>query len=241
MKTIYKLSGMHCQSCVAKLSDALNGIVGVESAKVTLDPPQAIVEGHGLDSDQVVQTITSAGDYSAEEVSTEAVPTKSATATKSKLATYYPLILIVSFLIFGSVILQFRSGHWDWMYFMSDFMGGFFVVFGFFKLLDLRGFATAYQTYDIIAAKSPKYAIVYPFIEVALGAAYLMRFELFWVNVITLVVMLIGSIGVLQSVLQKRKIRCACLGTVFELPMTTVTVVEDVGMAAMAAIMIAIT
>ncbi|WP_417748583.1 MauE/DoxX family redox-associated membrane protein [Rosistilla oblonga] len=76
-------------------------------------------------------------------------------------------------------------------------------------------------------------------IEVALGIAYLLRFELFWTNTITLIVMSVGSVGVLRSLMQKRKIQCACLGTEFELPMTTVTLVEDVGMAAMAAIMLA--
>jgi hypothetical protein len=54
-------------------------------------------------------------------------------------------------------------------------------------------------------------------------------------NIVTLVVMLIGSIGVLRAVLYKRRIRCACLGTSLNLPMTTVTIVEDLGMAAMAA------
>ncbi len=51
--------------------------------------------------------------------------------------------------------------------------------------------------------------------------------------------MSIGSVGVLRSLMQKRKIQCACLGTVFELPMTTVTLVENVGMAVMAAMMLA--
>jgi hypothetical protein len=55
------------------------------------------------------------------------------------------------------------------------------------------------------------------------------------VNLTTLVVMSVSSIGVIQSVLQKRKIRCACLGTVFNLPMSTVTLVEDGLMIAMAA------
>jgi hypothetical protein len=47
--------------------------------------------------------------------------------------------------------------------------------------------------------------------------------------------MAVSSIGVIQSVFQKRKIRCACLGTVFNLPMSTVTLVEDGLMIAMAA------
>ena len=79
---------------------------------------------------------------------------------------------------------------------------------------------------------------MYPFIELGLGVAYLLRWELTIINWITLVLMLIGSIGVLQALLKKNAIRCACLGTALNLPMTTVTLVEDLGMAAMAAAML---
>ena len=236
----YEITGMHCQSCVGKLTDALSELNEVDSAVVTLDPPLARVKGSGIDSDRIAGVVASAGDYSAEEVSGEVLKSMSTLQAKSKLATYYPLILIVTFLLVGCVILQLRSGAWSWMDYMSDFMGGFFVVFGFFKLLDLRGFADAFQTYDVIASKFRGYGFAYPFIEVALGIAYLLHFELFWTNATTLIVMSVGSVGVLRSLMQKRKIQCACLGTVFELPMTTVTLVEDVGMATMAAMMLAI-
>jgi len=46
--------------------------------------------------------------------------------------------------------------------------------------------------------------------------------------------------GVLQSVLNKRRIRCACLDVVFNLPMTTITIVEDALMIVMSMIMISI-
>jgi hypothetical protein len=54
-------------------------------------------------------------------------------------------------------------------------------------------------------------------------------------NSVTLVLMLVGAAGVLKALLDKRAIRCACLGTALNLPMTTVTLVEDLTMAAMAA------
>lgn len=134
---------------------------------------------------------------------------------KPGLTTYFPLILIVAFLVVGSCVLQFRGGAWDWKLWMADFMGGFFLVFGFFKFLDWRGFADAYQIYDVIAAKFCGSALVYPLIEIGQGLAFLIRINLFWINVAALNVMLIGSIGVLWRLLQKRQIRCACLGTVF--------------------------
>lgn len=56
---------------------------------------------------------------------------------------------------------------------------------------------------------------------------------------VTIVVLGVSSIGVIQSNLNKRKIKCACLGDVFNLPMSTVTIVEDVSMVAMAGFMLA--
>ncbi|HYF54378.1 MAG TPA: MauE/DoxX family redox-associated membrane protein, partial [Salinarimonas sp.] len=122
---------------------------------------------------------------------------------------------------------------------MLDFMAGFFLVFSFFKLLDLRGFADAYRSYDVIARRSRLWALAYPFVELALGVAYLLRWQLTVVNAVTLVLMIVGSVGVVRALLQKNRIRCACLGTALNLPMTTVTLVEDLGMAAMAALMLA--
>jgi len=89
--------------------------------------------------------------------------------------------------------------------------------------------------YDVVARYIPLYGYAYPFIELLLGVAYITVFQPFATNLATLVVMSASSLGVIQSLLNKRKIRCACLGTVFNLPMSTVTLVEDSLMVTMAA------
>lgn len=104
----------------------------------------------------------------------------------------------------------------------------------------LEAFAQAYSKYDIIAAKSGRYAHIYPFIEIALGLAYLFSFHLPIVNWLTLILMLINSVGVALSLRKKNKIMCACMGTVFRIPMSWVTLAEDLLMACMAAVMILI-
>jgi len=55
---------------------------------------------------------------------------------------------------------------------------------------------------------------------------------------VTFLLMSFSALGVIQSVLNRTKIRCACLGTVFQLPMSTITIVEDLGMALMALLML---
>ena len=119
---------------------------------------------------------------------------------------------------------------------MNVFMAGFFLTFSFFKLLDLKGFEESYSMYDIVAKKLKTWGFIYAFIELALGIAYATNFQPFVTNIVTLVVMSVSIIGVLQSVLNKQKIQCACLGAVFNLPMSTVTIIEDALMIAMSAI-----
>jgi uncharacterized membrane protein YphA (DoxX/SURF4 family) len=121
---------------------------------------------------------------------------------------------------------------------MEHFMAGFFLVFSFFKMLNLQGFAETYSTYDIVAKKWNGWGYVYAFIELALGIAFLIGFNPLITNGVTFVVMSLSIIGVLQSVMNKRKIRCACLGAVFNLPMSTVTIIEDALMIAMSFIML---
>lgn len=117
-------------------------------------------------------------------------------------------------------------------------MGLFFIVFGSFKIMNLRGFVEAYSMYDLLAQRSTLYAYLYPFIELSLGIAYLMRWHLTAINGITLVLMLISAAGVARELAQGRAIMCACLGVVFKIPMTYVTLAEDLLMAVMAMIML---
>jgi hypothetical protein len=187
----------------------------------TLDRAVASVGQYHLSDGKSPSTISTAPD--------------SASAPKESL---YPLFLIVAY-IAGTVALvalatSERSPH----VLMRYFMGGFFLVFSFFKLLDLRGFADAYRSYDVVARAWPAWGFVYPFVELALGAAYVLNLNTIATNLVTLVLMLVGAVGVFKALLDKRTIRCACLGTALNLPMTTITLVEDLGMAAMAAVML---
>lgn len=120
--------------------------------------------------------------------------------------------------------------------FVRIFMGVFFLVFGLFKLLDLRGFVMSYIGYDIVAKRFTAYAWIYPFIELALAFGYF--FSVTYTDWATLVFMAIGSIGVFKELMRGSKIKCACLGTYIKLPLTTVSLFEDVVMGVMALLMV---
>jgi len=143
-----------------------------------------------------------------------------------KWQSYQPLIIILTF----CVVLSFSHGH-----FMTSFMGYFFLFLSLFKFFDLKGFVEGFSTYDLITKRFRVYGYAYPFIELFLGLAYLAKFELHYINCITLVVMTVSGIGVLKSVLAGQKLKCACLGTMLNVPLSTVSILENFGMSAMAA------
>ena len=157
------------------------------------------------------------------------------------LKTYQPLLTIVGLILLPVLALAWRdalAGSLQWMRSMQMFMAGFFLVFSGFKFLDLPGFADGYATYDLLARRLKAYGYIYPFLELGLGLAYLTGYRLDTINIVTLVLMLFSGLGVADSIIHKRKFQCACLGTVIKVPLTTVTLVEDFGMAAMAALML---
>jgi len=150
-----------------------------------------------------------------------------------KLSDFTPLVIIFSLIILFTLIRQYFTG-FNLENAMNDFMAGFFIIFSAFKLLNWKGFADAYTTYDLLAMRSRAYAYLYPLIEMALGLSYLFRYQLGVANWITLAVMGISSIGVARALRDKKQIPCACLGVVFKIPMTYVTFIEDVVMVVMA-------
>jgi hypothetical protein len=91
-----------------------------------------------------------------------------------------------------------------------------------------------------LAKALPAYGWVYPFIETALGLMFLLRFEIDIALVATIVVLGITTIGVTRSLFSKKVIKCACLGTALNLPMTEATFIENTIMLVMAAWMLLI-
>ena len=147
------------------------------------------------------------------------------TEVKSDLQQLFPLFLIFCYIITASVLLN--SKPWELGAFMLDFMGLFYIVFSFFKFLDLKGFPKSFRMYDPLAKVVPVYGWLYPFIEVILGVMFLTRFEISIALVTTLIILGITTIGVTKALLSKKAIQCACLGTALKLPMTKATFIEN--------------
>lgn len=118
---------------------------------------------------------------------------------------------------------------------MHDFMGFFLLNLALLKFFDLPGFADGFQKYDLLAKRSRRYALAYPFIELALGLGYLAFWPPATVYVATMIVLGFGTLGVVTALARGLDLKCASLGTALKVPLTTVALVEDVALFAMAA------
>jgi hypothetical protein len=229
---------LRCGACVESVRPLLDAAPDVARWSADVSNPDKVltVEGEGVTAERVDALIRPAGYHVLGEVPAPvAMAAAPAAKTDEKPVTYFPLALVLFYLLAGTAAAEVAAGSFDPMRAMRHFMAGFFLVFSFFKLLDVRAFADAYRGYDVVAAKWPAYGYAYPFIELALGLAYLANVVPVWTNAVTLLVMGVSAIGVVKALLAKRKIRCACLGAVFNLPMSKITLIEDGLMLVMAA------
>lgn len=231
MKKRYHISGMTCVGCQKTVSERINNIAAVKAVEVALDSGLARIESkRSLTIKELSKTLGSK--YTVREASQDVLKLK-----ESKLKQLTPLLLIFVYLLVGTLSLSYQlqlSAERG----MQIFMGLFFIVFSFFKFLDYKGFPESFKRYDPLAKNIPIYASIYPFLETALGIAFLGAWQLPIVLSVTIGVLSFTSFGVLRALVQKEEIQCACLGTALKLPMTEATLIENAVMMIMSSMLL---
>ena len=236
MTHTYQLTGMTCGGCEASVKSNLLKLPEVTSVEVSKDTQLATI---AMEKHIAIADLQNAiGGTGSKYQITATQHSESMEQAKNWFDTYKPILLIFGYITLITVLVQAGKSNVDFMEWMRHFMAGFFLVFSFFKFLDLKGFAESYAMYDVVAKRIPAWGYIYPFVELALGLAFCINFQPYLTNVATLIIMSVSIIGVLQSVLNKKTIQCACLGAVFNLPMSTITIIEDALMIAMSGAML---
>jgi cation transport ATPase len=232
MKQTINISGMTCEACEYKIQHVFSQIPSVKSVIAKHSNNSVTIESdENISKETILEVLKPHSKYGLiDKPITDLEIDKS--EIQSWTSQYYPLFLITGFITAVSFLTSFHLGiyemnHFELRMFLHNFMAGFFLVFSFFKLLDVKAFAESFQMYDLLAAKVPFYGKIYPFIELTLGLLCLIHFQEKYVYIADIIIMGFGALGVIQSVIDKRKIKCACLGTVFNLPMSTVTIIEN--------------
>ncbi len=107
------------------------------------------------------------------------------------------------------------------------------------KLQDVERFSTMFLNYDLLARRWVPYSYLYPFGE-ALAGVLMLAGVLRWVSApVAFVIGSIGAVSVLKAVyVDKRELKCACVGGTSNVPLGLVSLLENLVMVAMAAWMV---
>ena len=233
MKSILQISGMTCEGCKSSVEDKLSSLNGVDNVQVDLARGEAVIYSKNPVSLSLIkETLPPKYSLINKEGINLATHGDDVTIKVSKIKQLKPLFIILGYIFITSILLNYKN--WNSSNAMLDFMGLFYIIFSFFKILDIKGFSMSFRMYDPLAKQAPIYGYIYPFIEVILGMMFLIRFEVNIALILTVIVLGITTIGVTQTLINKRSIKCACLGTTLNLPMTEATFIENALMILMA-------
>lgn len=232
----FNVSGMSCESCVLKISEALMNEGDIQDLAVSLHSPNIRFRSEkDFDAEKVGRILAPLKKY---EVLPFTHAISPASALYKTVAQYWPLVLLFSFSA-GIPALHVIGGNLGFDRWMYESMGIVLVSLSYFKLLDLPKFAEGFSTYDPVAKKFYWYGYIYPFLELISGVAFLMSFSVEWVSGLVVLFLSSTTYGVVRALAEKRQFQCACLGTIFKLPLTKVTIIENTLMIAISILMLA--
>lgn len=226
MKYKFFIHGISCASCVEKITKQLTHESDVFNLSFSSNNTRIEFESNTeVDILRLNLLLAKIGDYALSTEENKSLDDSS----------YKPIYLILAYLLAINIVICYKG---MWMDFMANFMASFFLVFSFFKMLDLKGFANGYASYDIVAKKFHSYGYVYPFLELGFGFAYMIFPENIYLNIAVFFVMLISTIGIIKAKLTKQKFYCVCVGTLLKAPLGSLAIIEGVSMALMSLLMI---
>lgn len=159
----------------------------------------------------------------------QAVPDADAISYKPVVAVFAMaglMALAVSFAAFGDA-LTVRAAEW--------FIGFSMCLLAMLKLQDIEKFSTMFLGYDLLARRWVRYAYIYPFAE-GLAGLLMIAGALHWLSIpIALFIGTVGAVSVFKAVyIDKRQIKCACVGGSSKVPLGFVSLTENLMMVGMA-------
>lgn len=220
----FNISGITCSACIEKITELLEKKLDIKNLTFSQENSQIEFDSAAdIDAKRLNILLATIGKYT---VAVDSIDDTS----------YKPIYLIFGYLIAVNLLITMKNFQIE--VFMANFMAGFFLIFSFFKMLDLKGFAEGYASYDIVAKRFFNYGYAYPFIELGFGIGYLLFSKSLFLNIIVFIVMLISSAGVIKAKLSKQSFYCACVGTFLKVPLGTLAIIENLTMTIMSLLMI---
>ena len=107
------------------------------------------------------------------------------------------------------------------------------------KLKDLYSFTNSFITYDLLAMRWLRYGYIYPFLEAYAGIGMVAQLPAIAVAPFSLFIGTVGAISVFKAVyVDKRELKCACVGGDSNVPLGFVSLSENIFMIAGALLML---
>ena len=148
---------------------------------------------------------------------------------REKLVTYLPVfyVYIFSLLISLNIVffydLNLRSA-------VLYFLGFFSLIFGSLKLFNLKSYINSLLEYDFVAQRFVLYGYLFPFFEILFGVLFILQIEILWLEYLCLSLFLLNTVVIANALEKRRNFTCACMGGLFNLPLSTVSLVESLTM-----------
>ena len=140
-------------------------------------------------------------------------------------ASAFLMALAVAWAALGEV-LAIRTVEW--------FIAISMCILAILKLRDLESFSNQFLGYDLLAQRVVRYAYVYPFVELLAGVAMIGGVLIPIASPAALFIGTVGAVSVFKAVyLDKRELKCACVGGNSNVPLGAISLTENLMMMAM--------
>ena len=234
MNEVFKVSGMTCDGCANSIKEALELNKFISSVNINLEDENININSDkNFTVNELNSLIEKLGKYKIYE---EKFTSKIIEYFSSKKTLLLALLLV----LISSLSLQVSKDNFELNEWMISYMGIFFLIFSFLKLIDVKGFSGSFKKYDLISKMIPGFAITYPFLELFLALAFLSSYFLITSYIMTLIFMTSQFFGVFISLQKKEVIKCACMGSSINIDISTLTLIENFVMILMSSYMIII-
>ena len=197
----------------------------------TREETEAFQEKHGVDTTPQtwIDSERIGGYDSLREYFGQNVPEEDETSYKPVIAIFavgFLTALAVSWALFGTIFTV-RAAEW--------FIAISMTLLALQKLQDVESFSTMFLNYDLLARRWVRYGYIYPFGE-ALAGILMIAGVLMWIAApVALFIGTVGAVSVFKAVyIDKRELKCACVGGGSNVPLGFVSLTENLMMVAMA-------
>ena len=234
MSQKFQIQGMTCLGCADTIQTRLRKESNVIFAEVSFENKELLLDSKvPVDDEYIDSIISNLGNYNVKNQNANLF-----SKFLSHLNSKKPILLALTIVIVSSLSIQTPLRNFNLDNWFITYMGLFFMLFSFLKLLNIKGFSITFSRYDLLGKNIPGFAVSYPFLELCLGVAFLTNSLLITANLATLIFMISQCIGVGNVLRKKEIIQCACLGSSINLPVSYLTLIENLVMVSMSSYML---